>query len=349
MTQASRLSPRFVDRRAATVVAALACACRLLLAHECYAEPATGAAAAPDPSAPSPAAVTEAGQRYDRGLKLYSEGDFRLAVIEFERAHELVPDHRVLYNIGQVRIQLGDYAKARIALERYLKEGAGKIAPAREESVKTDLEMLSGRTATLQVECNVEGAEVSIDGEVVGTTPLPDPILMNAGEHTIEVRKADYQTRSLRHTLAGKDAGDVKVELEKIPSTPPPAAFLAVPEHHAAAQPRSTAPIWAGWITTGALAAGAAVTGIVGLNAANENERLRAQKDLGPNSDLKSSASRANTFLLANDILTGAAVVAGGISLYLTLKSPSSSSDGRDQASVGVRVSPNGIALSGRY
>jgi tetratricopeptide (TPR) repeat protein len=183
--------------------------------------PAPARAAEPSPKAePSPEAVAEAGQRYDRGLKLYSEGEYRLAVIEFERTYELVPNYRVLFNIGQVRIQLGDYARARLALERYLREGDGELPPARLESVKGDLDMLEGRTATLKIQSSVVGAEVLVDGESVGVTPLPDPVLMNAGDHSIEVRKTGYRSRVLRRTLAGKDAGEMSVELDEIATTP---------------------------------------------------------------------------------------------------------------------------------
>ena len=159
------------------------------------------AAEASPTTEPSPEAVAEAGQRYDRGLKLYSEGEYRLAVIEFERTYQLVPDYRVLFNIGQVRIQLGDYARARVALERYLREGEGHLPPARLESVKNDLDMLEGRTATLKIQSSLSGAEVVVDGESVGVTPLAEPVLMNAGDHSIEVRKTGYRARVLRRTL----------------------------------------------------------------------------------------------------------------------------------------------------
>ena len=71
----------------------------------------TGAQPAAEPAAQvQPADVEEARRRFDRGVKLYSEGDFTLAVIEFERAYELVANYRVLYNIGHVSIQLRQHA-----------------------------------------------------------------------------------------------------------------------------------------------------------------------------------------------------------------------------------------------
>jgi hypothetical protein len=295
---------------------------------------------------PSPEAVAEAGQRYDRGLKLYSEGEYRLAVIEFERTYQLVPDYRVLFNIGQVRIQLGDYARARLALERYLREGDGHLPPTRLESVKNDLDMLEGRTATLKIQSSLSGAEVVVDGESVGVTPLADPVLMNAGDHSIEVRKAGYRARVLRRTLAGKDAGEMSVELDEIPTSPATPSDATRPTPRTPT--RAMAPIWISWATTGALAAGAGVTGILGLRAADKLDSLKGQPDvLKP--DLDSQKNRARMLLVTSDALTAAAVVAGGISLYLTLRSPSSSSQDHESPRLGIGFTPSEVRLVGTY
>ncbi len=45
---------------------------------------------------------------------------------------------------------------------------------------------------TLIINCQTEGAEVFIDGEKKGTVPLPGPIPMTPGEHTIKVQKAGF-------------------------------------------------------------------------------------------------------------------------------------------------------------
>lgn len=296
---------------------------------------------------PSAEAVAEAGQRYDRGLKLYSEGEYRLAVIEFERTYELVPDYRVLYNIGQVRIQLGDYARARLSLERYLREGGDQLPPARLDAVKGDLDMLEGRTATLKIQSSLVGAEVLVDGEAVGVTPLAEPVLMNAGDHSIEVRKAGYRARVLRRTLAGKDAGEMSVELDEI-ATSPATSPGSMPVSPSRAPARAMAPIWIGWTTTAALAAGAGVTGILGLRAADKHDELLGQRDVS-SSDVNSQENKARMFLVTADALTAAAVVAGGISLYLTLRSPSSSTHNREAASLAIGFTPSEVRLFGRY
>lgn len=305
---------------------------------------------AADPAAPAAApdanAVEEAGRRYDRGLKFYAEGEYRLAVIEFERTYELVPDYRVLYNIGQVRIQLSDYARARIALERYLKEGADQIKPDREQAVKNDLEMLGNRTATLKVAVNPEGVEVLIDGQSVGVTPLAEPVLLNAGEHNVELRKAGFQQQVLRRTLAGSDQGELTVTLEALPAGSAPAGALAETPK-AIVAPRSTTAMWIGWAVTGGLAAGAITTGIIGNKTADDLEKQLGERDISK-AELTSTSNKAKMLLTVSDALTAGAIVAGGVSLYLTLRSPSKS-DASDQTRVGLNLSGSGVRLVGQY
>src|SRR4051812_30453368 len=111
--------------------------------------PAPPAGAAATPAPPTEATIKEARDHYEAGLALYADGEFQRAAIEFDRAYELVAHYRALYNIGQVRIQLHDYARAMKALQAYLKEGGSKIEAERKKSVQDDLEMLATRTALL--------------------------------------------------------------------------------------------------------------------------------------------------------------------------------------------------------
>ncbi len=128
----------------------------------------------------APEVVQEARRRFDRGIRLYQEGDFALALIEFERAYELVANYRVLYNIGQVSIQLRRYAKAREALEQYLAEGGAEVEGARLEEVQADIDMLKPRTAKLLVTTNAPKAKVSLDGDIRGALPLANSVLVDA-------------------------------------------------------------------------------------------------------------------------------------------------------------------------
>jgi hypothetical protein len=303
--------------------------------------------AATDAAAPSEEAIAEAARRYDMGLKLYAEGEFRQAVIEFERSYKITSDYRVLYNIGQVRIQLGNYARATGALNDYLKQGGDKISEDRRKAVEADLEMLASRTGRLRIVANQPGADILVDDISVGQSPLPEAILLDAGEHRISAKKTGYDARTQQITLAGKDSMLVEIKLEKLPEGGE--KVIVVREE--------SDPTWmiAAWSATGVLAIGAGVTGGLGIKAANDLEDMRKEEG-STNDERESQSDRAQTLLLAADIMGAAALVTGGIALYLTLSASDSDKDTPPKAApkaamprTRLVLGPNRIGLRGEF
>jgi tetratricopeptide (TPR) repeat protein len=321
------------------------------------ADPSPAAApAAPTTSAPVDDAAdpykVEARQRYDRGIRLYAEGEFALAVIEFERAYTLVPDYRVLYNIGQVRIQLAQYARARKSLEQYLAEGGDQVAAERKASVQADLEMLASRTATLDIKTNVPDAEIVVNDSIIGRSPLKEPILLDAGEHRITLRKPGYSPQFSQITLAGRDSEALVLNLEKVPEAK--VSQIVIDRSKPEPSNRSTW-LWATWSATGVFAIGAGVTGALGIKSANELEDLQTDPTAS-RGKLDDARSRAKTLLLAADILGAAAIVTGGTALYLTLSSPKTEKAPAPgtppptaSGSLRLLLKPNFVGLRGTY
>jgi hypothetical protein len=300
--------------------------------------------AAADPAAPNDEAIAEAARRYDMGLKLYAEGEFRQAVIEFERSYQITKDYRVLYNIGQVRIQLGNYARATGALKDYLSQGGDKIAEDRRKAVEADLDMLASRTGHLRIVANQTGADILVDDIIVGQSPLPEAVLLDAGEHKITAKKTGFDARTQQITLAGKDSMLIEIKLEKLPEGGQKVVVIK----------EESDPTWmiAAWTATGVLAVGAGITGTLGYMAKNELEAMREEEG-STNDERESQAERAQTLFLATDIMGGAALVTGGIALYLTL-SRSDSKDAPPKAKAAMPTTrlvlgPNRIGLRGEF
>jgi tetratricopeptide (TPR) repeat protein len=303
-----------VNKRAFAIALAIS-----LLASNAAAQSDTPAAppappAANDPTA-APAPLEEARVRYQRAIELFDAGDFKLALVEFERVATLAPSPKLLYNIGLVHFQLGNYAKARTAYERYLVE-VPDISPERRAQVEKDVASLRGRTAYVTVNTNVPGAEVSFDDGVLGTSPLAPKQLVNAGMHRITAEKSGFVTAAKSITLAGGDSSTLDLVLvpigERPPPPPPPVSSP------------TNVPALVGWITSGTLAVGAITTGIASLAASSKYDDMRASKFEGSPQDardrLTSQRNLVQGLALTTDILGIAAIVAGGVSLYLTLK-----------------------------
>ena len=153
----------------AAVVAAIAIAS---ISRTTLAQPNT----ASDTDAP-----TEAENHFRRGLELYKDGDAGGALVEFKRAYDLAPNYRALYNIGETHFQLQHYAEALKALQAYLSGGGSQIPADRRASVENEVRQLQGRIGQVQVQVNVEGAQIFVDDELVGTSPLGQPAIVSVG------------------------------------------------------------------------------------------------------------------------------------------------------------------------
>jgi len=325
----------------------------LSVSKSAWAEPQTGSGASGTPPAagapaaaapPSAEVLKEAGERYARGLALYGDGEFLLALVEFERAYQLSNNYKVLYNIGQVRIQLGRYAKAKEALEQYLKAGGSSLSAERMQAVNKDLSTLAERTASLNVVSSEVGADISLDGKVIATSPLTEPLIVDAGEHNLVLHKSGFYDAAQSVTLAGHDQIELKVELKPIPVGTQARPADTRPPPTPAGKTSRTA-MYAAWATTGTLAVTAGVVGYFGVSKANELDSLRTQYG-ATREELDKTQKSARTLLVITDVTAGLAIAAGGVALYLTLSRPS---EKPATSGVALGIAPNGLRLRGSF
>jgi hypothetical protein len=260
----------------------------------------------------------EAARHFDQGVKLYEEGDWRGALVEFERAYATLPNYRVLYDIGQSRFQLQDYAGALEALQKYLAEGSAEVIADRRERVAATIADLQMRVAHLRITSNVSGAEVAIDDVTVGTTPLPDPVVVSVGRRRISLSTAGRPPLIRFVDVAGQDSLDLALNLE---SPPAPAAarsiasLVVIPATPTAR--RSTVPAW---IAFGVGAAGAVVGTYFGIAAIDDKRNLDRQcvnKACRPESQALIDESNHNAVLSTIGVATAIAGVGAGIGLLV--------------------------------
>jgi hypothetical protein len=290
-----------------------------------------------------PKEVEQARRHFGQGLKLYKDGDFDAALVQFERAYAVKPNFKVLYNIAQCYFELHQYVEARDALSRYLKDGSGSIEAERQTSVQNDLNELQRRIAHLTLNVNVPGATVFVDGKKAGTTPLAAAIDVNEGQRTISVETTDRGSKQRIVRLAGGEEQTISLDF----AAPNAAPATAATNKNEGRAPGSTAHgLGAGfWFTGGlavALGAGAGVTGYLALKAQDDHD-----KDLGrfgaTATELNDSRDRAKTFALTTDILAGGAVVFAGIATVLLV-----THDSGDRQ-VGLAIGPSNVALRGNF
>lgn len=175
-----------------------------------------GALAFPALAQPSGDAVAEAREHFERGIEFFNEGRNDAALAEFERAYQIAPTPPVLYNIARVHEALGDSVSATDAYTKYLEDAGDSLNRRRRSEVIASLERQRARIAFVTVTSNVEGASISVDGVDVATTPLDGPLRLSAGQHTIGVRAAGYDSVRRAVQLAGGDRVALELPLDAI-------------------------------------------------------------------------------------------------------------------------------------
>jgi hypothetical protein len=302
------------------------------------AAPSWAADASPDPHA-DPRAV-EASKHFGHGVKLSDDGDWRAAVIEFERAYAIAPNFRVLFDIGQCRYQLHDYPGALAAFQKYMNEGGDAVPPDRRAQVDADIDLLKGRVATLRVVSATADAQVTLDDANIGTTPLSTPVAVSAGRHKLVLRKAGQTDAERSFDIAGEETLDIRLDFGG-----PPIATEPAPTG------RSIAPAVIGFSVA---AAGIAVGSVFGLMAMSEKSDLdRACDGKSCPSSSQSTFNDGRRDGLVSTIGFAAAIAGAGAGaaylLFTTPRRPETASAPGSAPSFQVFVGPGAITTKGTF
>jgi PEGA domain len=286
--------------------------------------------------------IDDAKAHFKSGTDLYDENNFRGALVEFQRAYELAPSYKILYNIGQVDMELQDYAGALVAYRRYLREGGADVPPARVGQVKEELEKLSHRVGRIVVQ-TAPGAEVLVDDIRVGFAPLPEPATVNTGRHQVTVHVTGHEADSRVIDIAGQQ--DVTVAIDNDLVAPGGGATGAAnPQPTEPAGPPSRTAMITAWTFTGVFGVATTVTGIIALSDASTLSNLRNTFPTSK-SDLDSQRSKVTTAAALTDAFGAATLVSAGLAVYLTISHHRAVAN--EKLSFGV--APGGAFVAGRF
>jgi PEGA domain len=298
--------------------------------------------AQPRPSADAGDSASErAREHFSTGVKLYLDGDFDAALVQFQRAYDTKPHFRVLYNISQCNFQLRDYVQARATLSRYLAEGGAGIELERRQQAAAEVGELGRRIARLEVRTNVRGAVVYVDGRKVGTTPLSGAFEVNEGKRLVSVESGAHGSKQRTVSLAGGESQSIAVTFELARRQPHESSATEAPRGAARLASPSHAGVWVAAVSSVLLGSGAGVAGYLALDA--EKERRAALNQLGVQpADLEEHTRRTRALALTADLMAAGALVGAGIAATLFFVSES-------EPRAGLSVGPGRVALRGSF
>jgi hypothetical protein len=148
-----------------------------------------------------------------RGDSLFRSRNFVDALAAYDESYALFQDPRVLYNKGRALQALGRYGEALRAL-RSFQETASPELRGQVAGLDELLSDLGQRVSTVRIDVNEDGARVVLGNEVMGTTPLPGELMVNAGVQRLQVSKDGFFPVERELRLEGGGRIELSLSLE---------------------------------------------------------------------------------------------------------------------------------------
>jgi hypothetical protein len=170
-------------------------------------------------------AVTEsARKRFQEGVKYFDQHQYEEARTAFLQAYALKHHPAVLLNLAQSEIRSSHALDAAKHFSAFLRESASMSAAEKGEAEK-GLAAARTKIGRLQVQVDAGEAEVFVDGERVGQSPLAEPVDVAPGSHEVQVHYAGKTASATASAPAGKLTTvtlSVGKSSEGIAAIPPP-------------------------------------------------------------------------------------------------------------------------------
>jgi len=169
--------------------------------------------------------VQQAQVRWNEGKAYFDAGNFEAARVAFKQAYTVFPHAAFLQNLGEAELRTGRHVEAARHFTAFLR-ASSTGSPAQRELAKKSLAKAAERLGSIIVTTNVDDAEIRIDDEVVGRSPLGSLAwFVEPGRHLITARKDGYLDGTERIDVAIGPPRPVLVRVQRVvggTSEPPP-------------------------------------------------------------------------------------------------------------------------------
>jgi len=300
------------------------------------------------PSARAADSQEEAALR--RGLDLREKGNDEAALAEFQRAYDLHQSGRARAQMALAEQALGHWLEAEAHLGEALQRTREPWIARNTALLEQALADIREHLGSMELTGGQAGAEVRVNGRVVGNLPLGGPVRVEAGSVAVEVRAAGYLPVVRTIVVPAKGLARqpiVMVAVTVTTETPPERALPPPivdkpndsdkprkPKHKSSSGARTGAGVVIGIAGLGALATG------VGFHLARESRANQFNRDMCSFASGKVTSTGAlsteacqsqydNIQLARNLAIAGyvATPILLGISAYLLFSGDSADSD----------------------
>lgn len=274
------------------------------------------------------AKVEQARAHFQRGVQYYEEGDFRAALMEFERSYTIQHAYQLLYNLGQVSAELRDYAAAERYFREYLAKGGQEIAEDRRAEVSAELTRMKARVGSIRVTANLPDVQIHLDDQLI-KNPGAGPIRVSAGRRELVAEKAGYSpVRRVVEVLGGEE---LTVAFD-----------MGSPLGSAGNDSPNVLP-WVVGVSSAVLLVAAGATGYWAYR--DSSDYSSALNSVTTQDRLDQLSARAETKALVADVLLGTAIAGGVLTIILVVSGGSSSERASAQLKAVPVVGGSGLQL----
>lgn len=166
--------------------------------------------------APTPEEVQQAQARWGEGKAFFDAGNYESARLAFKQAYMLFQHPAFLQNLGEAELRCGRQVEAARHLAQFIRT-ANAATLAQRDAAKKSLKKASETLGSVVVEANTDDAEVRVDDDVIGRSPLGSmQWFVEPGAHAVSARKEGYLDGTEKVDVAVGPPKNVFVKLQRV-------------------------------------------------------------------------------------------------------------------------------------
>lgn len=294
---------------------------------------------------PSEAKTQLARKHFKDGIALLEEDEYEEASTEFEKSVKMYPTKNGLFNLANCYLALHRYVEAIEVIARLKNNFSEELDDAWQEEILTFEQKMDRVISKVELEVNVDGALVVLNDEEIGTTPLSEPLFLEAGDHELKLTKEQYEESVEKFSLKDGEDQVVRITMAVIAEESDLEPEPEEPEVTIVPGKKKTHRLWTwvAWGIGGATGIAAIITGSKSLSMTNQlNDLCPATGECNiayeDDRDTAANLGTATNVLIG---VTAVAAVAGTILFFVEGKQIKES----QRVSVVPAFSPQGAGL----
>ena len=292
-------------------------------------------------------AATEAGEAFELGSRLFEEQNWSGALASFQRAYELQPHYSVLFNMGYCLRELHRYPEALDAFQRYLTDGADQVRPDKRAEAEQFIADLRSFISHVRITADVDGAEILVNDQSRGASPLAEPLGLGAGHYVVVGRAPGRRDARVEFDLGAGEEREIALALEPLETTPPPPPPPPPPGGGEMETPGWYTD-WLGWTLGGVGIVAGVLGGLMVSSGLDDQRKGDAELDISQADRYYDDADTSIGWGIGLAAVGGAALITG-IVLLAVPESPEAPPEDEPAVALTPLIGPFALGLAGTF